>query len=184
MKITLGQYFPVASPVHSLDPRVKFFLMAFGIGVAFQIDSSPALGSFALICLMITFLARIPIARLISGLAPFIWLFFFTAILHVFMTPGDPIKWIPYATIQGLHGGIRVGLQLVFAIWISTLMTLTTSPLDMVWAMEWYLKPLVYLKVPVDEIALLVMLAVRFVPILFEEADRVIKAQKARGIDL
>lgn len=184
MKITLGQYLPVTSPVHSLDPRVKFFLMALGIGVAFQIDGNPALGAFALICLVITFIARIPIARLVSGLAPFIWLFFFTAILHVFMTPGDPIPWIPHATMQGLQGGIRVGLQLVFAIWISTLMTLTTSPLDMVWAMEWYLKPLAYLKVPIDEIALLVMLAVRFVPILFEEADRIIKAQKARGIDL
>jgi energy-coupling factor transport system permease protein len=63
-------------------------------------------------------------------------------------------------------------------------MTLTTSPLDMVWAMEWYMKPLKYLKVPVDEIALLIMLAIRFIPLLFEETDRIIKAQKARGVDM
>ena len=102
----------------------------------------------------------------------------------VFMTPGDPIAWVPNATWEGLEGGIRVGLQLVFAIWLSTLTTLTTSPLDMVWAMEWYMRPLKYLKVPVDEIALLIMLAIRFIPILFEETDRILKAQKARGVDI
>jgi len=102
----------------------------------------------------------------------------------VFMTPGQPVPWLPHATWQGLQNGVQTGLQLMFAIWISTLMTLTTSPLDMVWAMEWYMKPLKYLKVPVDEIALLIMLAIRFIPLLFEEADRIIKAQKARGVDI
>ncbi|HOO45597.1 MAG TPA: energy-coupling factor transporter transmembrane component T, partial [Deltaproteobacteria bacterium] len=82
------------------------------------------------------------------------------------------------------ENGIRVGCQLIFAIWISTLMTLTTSPLDMVWALEWYMTPLKYVKVPIDEIALLVMLAIRFIPLLFEETDRIIKAQKARGVDI
>jgi energy-coupling factor transport system permease protein len=72
----------------------------------------------------------------------------------------------------------------MLAIWISTLATLTTSPLDTVWALEWYMKPLKYMNVPTDEIALVVMLAIRFIPLLFEETDRIIKAQKARGVDL
>jgi energy-coupling factor transport system permease protein len=81
-------------------------------------------------------------------------------------------------------GGARVACQLMLAIWISTLTTLSTSPLDTVWALEWYLKPLKYMNVPTDEIALVVMLAIRFIPLLFDETDRIIKAQKARGIDL
>lgn len=183
MKITVGNYLPRDSLVHGLDPRVKLFLMGAGIGVSFNLDSPISLIVFALSLALITRLSLIPGRSIFSGLAPFLWLFGITALLHVFMTPGDPLP-IPYATEQGLFGGIRVGCQLVMAIWISTLTTLTTSPLDMVWAMEWYLKPLKYMNVPTDEIALAVMLAIRFIPLLFEETDRIIKAQKARGVDL
>jgi energy-coupling factor transport system permease protein len=184
MKITLGQYLPTDSPVHHLDPRIKFLLMCAGITVIFQIEGITSLLIFLLLCLGITRSAKIPFARLISGLSPFLWLFVFTAMLHVFMTPGDEVIWLPYATLQGVQNGIRVGLQLVCAIWISTLFTLTTSPMDMVWALKWFMKPLARLKVPVEDIALLVMLSIRFVPVVFEETDRIIKAQKARGIDL
>lgn len=184
VKITLGHYLPRDSFVHHLDPRIKLFLMALGIGVCFQIDSAPGLCLFPVLCLGATLTAAIPLRRMLAGVAPFLWLFAFTALLHVFMTPGDPLGWLPHATWQGLQNGIRVGLQLAFAIWLSTLMTLTTSPLDMVGALEWYLKPLKYLRVPIEEIALLVMLAIRFIPILFEETDRILKAQKARGVSL
>lgn len=184
MRMTLGVYLPGSSPVHSLDPRVKLFLMAFGIGAAFRMDTPAALGLFSAACLLAALAARLSLMRIVRGLSPFLWLFGMTAVLHVFMTPGSPIAWIPHATWEGLTSGVRTGLQLVFAIWLSTLMTLTTSPLDMVWAMEWYLKPLKHLKVPVDEIALLVMLAIRFIPVLFEETDRILKAQKARGVDI
>ena len=184
MQMTLGQYIPGESPVHILDPRVKLFLMAFGIGAAFRMDTPASLGLFSAACLLATLAARLPLRRILRGLSPFLWLFGITAALHVFMTPGSPIPWVPHATWEGLANGVRTGLQLVFAIWLSTLMTLTTSPLDMVWAMEWYMKPLKYLKVPVDEIALLIMLAIRFIPLLFEETDRIIKAQKARGVDM
>ena len=172
------------SPVHAADPRVKLFLMALGIGTAFQLDTPHGLGLFFVSCLGLTIASRVPLKRLIAGLSPFLWLFLFTALLHIFMTPGDAISWLPHATWQGLMSGIKVGFQLVFAIWLSTLMTLATSPLDLVWALEWYMAPLKYIKVPVDEIALLVMLAIRFIPLLFEETDRIIKAQKARGVDI
>ncbi|MFY9399341.1 MAG: energy-coupling factor transporter transmembrane component T [Desulfomonilia bacterium] len=184
MRMTLGAYLPGSSPVHLLDPRVKLFLMAFGIGAAFRMDTPASLGLFSAACLLATLAARLPLRRILRGLSPFLWLFGITAALHVFMTPGSPIPWVPHATWEGLANGVRTGLQLVFAIWLSTLMTLTTSPLDMVWAMEWYLKPLKHLRVPVDEIALLVMLAIRFIPVLFEETDRILKAQKARGVDI
>lgn len=158
--------------------------MGLGIGSAFQLDTPYGLVLFFLVCIALTRGANIPGRMLVTGLSPFLWLFLFTAVLHLFMTPGDPLAWLPHATRQGLIGGLRVGFQLVFAIWLSTLTTLTTSPLDLVWALEWYMKPLKHLKVPIDEIALLVMLAIRFIPTLFEETDRIIKAQKARGIDL
>jgi energy-coupling factor transport system permease protein len=181
--MTLGQYLPRDSFVHNLDPRVKLFLMGLSIGVTFQLHHVLALIAFTLSCIAFTMLSKIPLKHISGGLRPFLWLFLFTAVLHVFMTPGDPIL-IPYATKQGLMGGARVACQLMIAIWISTLTTLTTSPLDTVWALEWYLKPLKYMNVPTDEIALVVMLAIRFIPLLFEETDRIIKAQKARGVDL
>ena len=183
MKMTVGHYLPRDSVVHGLDPRVKLLLMGAGIGVSFNLDNPFSLAAFALSLAFITWLSRIPVKSIASGLAPFLWLFGITALLHVFMTPGDPLP-IPYATKQGLLGGIRVGCQLVMAIWVSTLTTLTTSPLDMVWALQWYMKPLKYMNVPTEEIALAVMLAIRFIPLLFEETDRIIKAQKARGVDL
>lgn len=181
--MTLGQYLPRDSLVHRIDPRVKLFLMALGIGVTFKLEGPAPLAALFLTCIAFTLGARISLRSISAGLAPFLWLFLFTAVLHVFMTPGDPL-WIPYATWQGLVGGGRVACQLMLAIWISTLATLTTSPLDTVWALEWYMKPLKYMNVPTDEIALVVMLAIRFIPLLFEETDRIIKAQKARGVDL
>ncbi len=184
MRMTLGQYLPGDSMVHATDPRVKLFLMGFGIAAAFRVDTPLGLELFLLVCISLSLLSQVPFGRLLKGLAPFFWLFLFTALLHVFMTPGDAVGWLPHATRQGLHNGVRVGCQLVFSIWLSTLMTLTTSPLDMVWAMEWYMGPLKYLKVPVEDIALLIMLAIRFIPLLFEETDRILKAQKARGVDL
>lgn len=184
MKITLGHYLPRESFVHRLDPRIKLFLMGLGIGVCFRIDSAPGLCLFPALCLGATVAAAIPLRRMLTGVSPFLWLFAFTALLHVFMTPGDPLAWLPHATWQGVQNGIRVGLQLAFAIWLSTLMTLTTSPLNMVGALEWYMKPLKYVHVPIEEIALLVMLAIRFIPLLFEETDRILKAQKARGVSL
>lgn len=184
MRVTLGQYLPLDSAIHSADPRVKLFLMGLGIGTVFRIDTAFGLALFFLLCVLLSMVSRVPMRRLLAGLSPFIWLFVLTAVLHLFMTPGTAISWIPHATWQGLHNGGKVGFQLVSAIWISTLMTLTTSPLDMVEALEWYMKPLKYLKVPVDEIALLIMLAIRFIPLLFEETDRILKAQMARGVDI
>jgi energy-coupling factor transport system permease protein len=181
VRVTLGQYLPGDSFVHRTDPRVKLFLMGLGIGTAFRMDSPVELAAFSLVAMFLGLISQVPFGKLLAGLRPFLWLFAFTALLHVFMTPGDPISWLPHATWQGLTGGTRVGLQLVFAIWLSTLTTLTTSPLDMVWAMEWYMKPLKYLKVPVDEIALLIMLAIRFIPILFEETDRIPEGTEGPG---
>jgi energy-coupling factor transport system permease protein len=183
MRMTLGNYLPRTSFVHDLDPRVKLFLMGLGIGVVFHVSGAYALLLFSCVCLIFTLSARIPLPRMAADLVPFFWLFVFTAILNVFLTPGDPI-FLPHATRQGVETGIRVSSQLVLVIWISTLTTLSTSPFDMVRALEWYLYPLKYLKVPVDDIALIVMLALRFIPLLFEETDRIIKAQKARGVDL
>lgn len=158
--------------------------MGLGIGVSFRVQTCMGFGLFTLFCCLATLASQIPLQRLLQGIRPFLWLFVFTAVLHVFMTPGDPLPWLPYATQQGVRHGVVVGLQLIYAIWLSTLMTLTTSPLDMVWTLEWYLGPLKYLKVPIEEIALLVMLAIRFIPLLFEETDRILKAQKARGIEI
>jgi energy-coupling factor transporter transmembrane protein EcfT len=99
VKISLGNYIPRDSFVHHLDPRVKLLLMALGIGVCFHIDTLLGLGLFLGMCLCMTKLAAIPLKRLFSGLAPFLWLFVFTALLHVFMTPGKPLPLLPQETL-------------------------------------------------------------------------------------
>lgn len=185
MRATLGQYIPRNSAVHALDARTKLFIMAMGIAAAFKMDGAYPLAGFLAGLVVVTRMAKIKIREVERGLVPFAWLFLVTGALHALMTPGDPISsFLPRVTRQGLQNGALVATQLVGAIWISTLATLTTSPLDMVRALEWYMKPLKHLRVPVDEIALAVMLAIRFIPVLFEEAERITKAQKARGVDV
>lgn len=185
--ITLGQYIPIASPIHRLDPRVKFILMLLLMGVVFFITSAL---KFALVglCLLLTIrFSRIPIIYVLKGLAPFLWLFIFASVFHLFLTPGESIPPFPIGIInvtrEGATNGAVVTARIVCIVVLSSLLTYTTTPLELTAGLKRVLSPLSRFKIPVGDFSMMMMLTLRFVPILFLETMRIMNAQRSRGID-
>ena len=183
--IMLGQYFPGNSFVHKLDPRSKIILtllFIFSIFMATSYTGYIILGVF--LCL-ITLIAGIPAVIMLRSIKPLWIILLLTAGIHMFMTPGTP--WVSFGplsiTEEGLRQGIQMSARLIFLILMSSLLTFTTSPIALTDAIEHLLSPLKRLKVPVHELAMMMTIALRFVPTLLEETDRIMKAQMARGAD-
>lgn len=183
--ITIGQYYPAQSVIHRLDPRMKIIgtlvymisLFCFGHLIGYL-----AVTAFFILVLR---LSRVPFAFLIRGLKPVLFLLLFTAALNLFWTPGMTLwSWgIIKITQQGLHKAVFMALRLIFLIIGSSLLTLTTTPNQLTDALEKLLRPLNRLRVPVHEVAMTMSIALRFIPILLEETDKIMKAQMARGAD-
>lgn len=187
--LTLGNYIPGDSPVHALDPRVKMAGALALMAAPFLLKAPASVLLHTLFLLGAASLSRIPLGRFLASLRVFLWLFFFTAVLHLFFTPGTPLftgtplEGFP-VTKEGLAGGVLTAWRLVAVIALSALLTHTTTPLGITRAMESLLSPLERVRFPVQDFSLMMMIALRFIPVLAEEADRVWKAQKARGADL
>ncbi|MFZ5519353.1 MAG: energy-coupling factor transporter transmembrane component T family protein [Candidatus Zhuqueibacterota bacterium] len=184
--ITLGQYYPVDSFIHRLDPRTKV-LVVFMTMMMFILWNQLLGFLIALIVLfLIVNIARIPIALVARNLRPFIWLFLITILLHLFLTSKDggvfliPIIGIELPT-QGLRLGVLYSLRLAVLIIIAALLTLTTSPMELTDAMERFLKPLQKLGISTHEFTMMITLSLRFIPTLIFEADKLQKAQVSRG---
>ena len=185
--ITLGQYMPGDSFLHRLDPRTKFLSLILLMIVTFLIQSFWALamlGAFFFLALSLSGLSWIYVFR---GVRSFLWLFLFTAAIHFFFTPGPSLPFFPLGFIDitwpGVAKGFLVAAQLSLAILFSSLMTLTTSPLQLAYGLEKLISPLKRFRVPVEDFSLMTMLAIKFIPILLGETNRIIKAQSARGVD-
>lgn len=185
--LTLGLYLSGTSPVHGLDPRAK--LGACVLAMAATLSPGSAWGvvwSWPLLVLGLA-VSRVPPVLFLRGLRPFAWLFGFTVLLHGLATPGRELLGLPWLgvgfTREGLLQGGAVSAQLATAVGFSSLLTLTTSPMDLVWGLERLGSPLRRLGVPVGEFCVTALLAIRFFPILYEEAERLTLALKARGID-
>lgn len=183
--VIIGQYYPVKSFIHSLDPRAKILISMLFMVVLFAGNNFYAFliaGAFAVLAV---FLSRIPWKVLIKGLRPIVFIMSFTIILHLFLTPGEtifelgPLK----PTWAGLVQGMFIGVRLVILIMFTSLLTLTTSPIELTDGLEDILKPFSKIGVPAHEIAMMMTIALRFIPTLLEEADRIMKAQMARGAD-
>ena len=183
--ITIGQYYPTDSVLHSLDPRVKF------IGTMVFIISLFAADSWAGYILATFFLAgiilvsKVPFGFMIKGLRPIVLLLMITIFFNVLFTPGE-VLWgfsIIKITKEGLILGAKMGIRLIYLIIGSSVMTLTTTPNQLTDGLERLLSPLNKIKVPVHEIAMMMSIALRFIPILTEETDKIQKAQMARGAD-
>jgi len=179
MNIALGQYFPADSPVHRLDPRAKLLgVLAFMVGIL----GATHLGLYVLVALGLGItvrIARIPSSIAIRGLRPFLWLFLLTFLLNAYCTPGSPG---PLGTSrEGIYQGALLTCRLVLMVWAASILTLTTSPIDLTDGIERLLKPLRRLRVPAHEVAMMMVIALRFLPLLVEEADRIRRAQMARG---
>ena len=182
--MTLGQYYPVDSFVHRLDPRTKLAGTMLYILSLFFADSFPgyALAFFFLVfCIWVS---RVPVGYIIKGLRPVLFLMAISVIFNLLMIKGEPVLWqwgLIRITAPGVRQAFFMAMRLVFLIMGSALMTYTTTPTALTDGMEKGLRFLRIFRVPVHEIAMMMSIALRFIPILAEEADKIQKAQMARG---
>ncbi|MBX6350121.1 MAG: energy-coupling factor transporter transmembrane protein EcfT [Clostridia bacterium] len=183
--LTLGQFLPGRSALHRLDARAKLVAVAFLIVALFSVRHPAGyLVAFALVALA-TWLAQAPVGAILRGLRPILVLLVITAAINAVSIPGEPVARLgPLAlSREGLSVAAALGVRLVLLVWATTLLTLTTSPMAFTDGLERIFSPGKRLGLPVHEVALMMSIALRFIPTMFEEADRIMKAQMARGAD-
>ena len=183
--ITLGQYYPADSVIHKLDPRVKLFGTLIYIIYLFVFKGLPAFILAAIFLVVLIKLSKVPFSYMVKGLKTIVLIMLFAAVFNLFLTPGTKLVsfWIFTITYEGLKNAVVMMVRLIFLIIGTSLMTLTTTPNELTDGLEKALSPLKYIKVPVHEIAMMMSIALRFIPILIEETDKIMKAQMARGAD-
>lgn len=182
----IGQYVPGQSFIHRLDPRSKLlFVIVFAI-LVFMANNPATYATLAVFVIATVIAAQIPLSYILKGLKPVWYLLIFTALLHILMTKGGTVyvKW-GWFTIeqQGILQAIYISLRLGLLVLISSLLTLTTSPIDLTDGLERLLSPFRRVKLPVHEIAMMLSIALRFIPTLLEETEKIMKAQMSRGAD-
>ncbi len=183
--ITLGQYFPGDSVVHRLDPRTKLIWVILYIVALFQATGPVSYGVMVLATAGIVGLSHVPPKALVKGLKPVIIIIALTAVLNLFYTDGTPLVqvWKLTVTYEGVARSCFVVIRIVMLICGTFLLTYTTAPVALTDGLELLLGPLKKLKVPVHEMSMMMSMALRFIPTLIEETDKIMSAQKARGAD-
>jgi energy-coupling factor transport system permease protein len=183
--ITIGQYYPADSVLHRLDPRLKLNGTLLFIISIFLFDTFYGYMAVTLFLISIIRLSKVPFKYILRGLKAIVVILLFTLVFNLFLTQGDLLIKIGFLKItkQGAHYAIFNGLRLTYLILGSSLMTFTTTPNQLTDGLERLLWPLRRIKVPVHEIAMMMSIALRFIPILLEETDKIMKAQMARGAD-
>ncbi|MGD6968883.1 energy-coupling factor transporter transmembrane protein EcfT [Rossellomorea vietnamensis] len=186
-KMIFGRYIPSDSFVHRMDPRSKLiFIFAF-ICIVFLANNAvtyAVLGAFTLSAMLSV---KVPLKFLLGGLKPVMWLVLFTFLLHIFFTKeGEVLADFGFIKIyeEGLRQAVFISLRFTYLIIVTTLLTLTTSPISITDGLETLLNPLKKIRFPVHEMALMMSISLRFIPTLMEETDKIIKAQTARGAEL
>lgn len=183
--ITIGQYYPAESVLHRLDPRVKLTGTFTFIISLFCFNSLYGYIFVALFLAVIIKLSKVPLGFIVKGLKAVVILLLFTSFFNLFFTPGNPVLQWEFITIsdKGINMAVFFSIRLILLILGSSLMTFTTTPNQLTDGLEKVMKPLNHIKVPVHEIAMMMSIALRFIPILLEETDKIMKAQMARGAD-
>lgn len=185
-KMIFGRYVPANSVMHRMDPRAKLLLVFFFVCIVFLANNLVTYSLLGLVTLGIILLSKIKIRFLVSGLKPVLLLIIFTFLVHIFFTKeGKVLYQLGWLEIYegGLRQGVFISLRFTFLILVTSLLTLTTTPISITDGMEELLNPLKKWKVPVHELALMMSIALRFIPTLMEETDKIMKAQIARGVD-
>lgn len=182
--ITFGQYIKGDSIIHALDPRAKLLSVSIFLPLIFTTRSFLSFLLLAVTVFISVLLSGISIGFILKGLRHFFWLFLFAAIFHSFFTPGEPVPYITWISYEGAQEGSTVMSQLILAIILSNLLTLTTPPLELTTGLERLLSPLRLVGVPVSDLAMMMLVAIRFIPVLKTESEWIVKAQMGRGIDL
>lgn len=183
--ITIGQYYPAPSVLHRLDPRVKFIGTIAFIAALFIVNNYGYIICAAYLAGLII-LSKVPFRFMIKGMKIVVVILVITMAINMFLTPGE-ILWqagIFHITREGLSMAVSMAIRLFFLILGASLFTLTTTPNQITYGLESLLKPLTLFHVPVAEIAMMMSIALRFIPILLDETDKIMKAQTARGGNL
>ncbi len=185
--ITLGQYFPGKSPIHLLDPRTKLIMLVVYIVALFLATSWVSYGLMIAFLIAVIKVSTIPAKSIVRGMKPLVMILIFTGVLNLFFTTGEGAPLIDFwiFTIYG-EGVIRAIFMVVRILMLITgtfLLTYTTSPIALTDGLEALMNPLKKIKVPVHELSMMMCIALRFIPTLIEETDKIMSAQKARGAD-
>lgn len=184
--ITIGQYYACDSVIHKMDPRTKILWTLFYMIALFAIDGIFAYLSVIVFTAVVIKLSDIPLKFILRGLKPIMLLVVFTALLNLFMTPGETVifsKGIFTVTKEGLFLATKMAVRIVLLIMGSSLLTLTTTPTVLTGGLEVLLSPLKKIGVPVSVFVMMISIALRFIPTLLDETDKIIKAQTSRGAD-
>ncbi len=183
--ITLGQYYPADSVIHKLDPRTKLFATLLFIISVFSFDGIVGFIVMTAFLFGVIALSKVPLSFMLRGLKAIMILLVIAGLFNLFLTPGQVLWsiWKIHVTREGLRNAVLMTIRMVYLIMGSSVMTLTTTPNQLTDGLEKALKPLQKINVPVHEIAMMMSIAFRFIPILIEETDKIMKAQMARGAD-
>ena len=182
--VTFGQYYPAKSFVHKLDPRIKLLFLIAYIVMLFVANSFYGLALCALILLVAIIASRVPVGSVLRSIKGIIFILLFTSVLNIFFHGGERLLWqwgIIKIHLEGIIFAVFLTLRLFFLVMGSALLTLTTTPVNLTDGLESLLFPLTLIKVPVHVLALIMSIALRFIPTLMDETNRIISAQKARG---
>lgn len=184
--ITLGQYFPGNSPVHRLDPRTKLLFLIAYIVALFTASNWISYGVVFCFLAVTILISRIPLKSILNGMKPLVMILIFTGILNIFFTTGERLIfkiWIIRVYWEGIIRAVFMMLRILMLITGTFLLTYTTSPIALTDGLESLLGPLKRIKLPVHELSMMMCIALRFIPTLIEETDKIMSAQKARGAD-
>jgi energy-coupling factor transport system permease protein len=183
--ITIGQYYPADSIIHKLDPRVKFIATLLYLISLFLFHTYIGYILATVFLVAIIKLSKVPFRFIVKGMKAIVFILLITVVFNIFLTPGKVLAqwWIFKVTQEGLIQAGRMAIRLSYLIIGSSVMTLTTTPNQLTDGLERIMNPLKKIKVPVHEIAMMMSIALRFIPILMEETDKIMKAQIARGAD-
>lgn len=185
--ITIGQYYPSKSILHRLDPRVKLVCTLLYLVSLFLFRSVPGYIVATIFLAIIIKISTVPFSYIVRGLKPIVMLLMITVLFNLFLTRDGEVlfhAWIFTITEGGLITAVYMAIRLIYLIIGSSLMTFTTTPNELTDGIEALLHPLNRIHVPVHEVAMMMSIALRFIPILLEETDKIMKAQIARGADL
>ena len=186
-KMIFGRFIPGDSFIHKLDPRSKLVFVFLFIAIVFLANNAVTYALLLAFTLVIVLFSRIRLYFLINGLKPILFLLIFTFVLHIFFTKEGDLLWkwqFIEVYEEGLKQGIFISVRFLVLVFITSILTLTTSPISITDGMEVLLNPFKRFKLPVHELALMMSISLRFIPTLMDETDKILKAQMARGSDI
>ncbi|WP_282142406.1 energy-coupling factor transporter transmembrane component T family protein [Cytobacillus oceanisediminis] len=185
-KMIFGRYVPAESVLHRMDPRSKLVLIFLFVCIVFLANNMLTYGLLTVYTFLMIALSKVPLRFIYTGLKPVLLLVIFTLFLHLFLTKeGEVLFRFGWITIyeEGLRQGIFISLRFFLLILMTSILTLTTTPIEITDGLESLLAPLNKIKFPVHELALMMSISLRFIPTLMQETDKIMKAQTARGVD-